>query len=138
MVSSRSRWTMPLLRLSMGLFLALWGIDKLVASAGAARIFGHFYHLTIGPGPVRVAGVLEVLLGALLAIGWMRRPAAWIALVLTAGSALASWRQILDPWGRLGLGPGGTHLFLASIVLTAVSVVLVLNADDAAFTPGGH
>ncbi len=47
MPGSPSRWTMPLLRISMGLFLALWGVDKLVASAGAAHIFGHriVYHV---------------------------------------------------------------------------------------------
>lgn len=137
-MSSGSRWTIPLLRISMGLFLALWGVDKLVASAGAAHIFGHFYHVAIGPALVRVAGVLEVLLGAILAVGWWRRPAAWLALALTAGASVASWRQILDPWGRLGIGPGGSHLFLASIVLTAVSVVLVLDADAPTFARRGR
>jgi hypothetical protein len=52
-------------------------------------------------------------------------------LLVNAVSTLASWRQILDPWGRLGLGPGGTHLFLASIVIMAVSVALVLEAEAA-------
>ncbi len=47
-----------------------------------------------------------------------------------------SWRQILDPWGRLGIGPDGSHLFLASVVLTAVSIVLVLEAATPACTRG--
>lgn len=34
MPSVLSRWTMFALRLSTGLFLALWGIDKLVSSDG--------------------------------------------------------------------------------------------------------
>jgi len=59
----------------------------------------------------------------------LRRPVVWIVLVANGVSTLASWRQILDPWGLLGLGPGGTHLFLASIVLMAVSVVLVLEVE---------
>ena len=56
---------------------------------------------------------------------------AWIALLVNFVSTAASWRQILDPWGILGLTDGGAHLFLASIVIMAASVVLVLNARDA-------
>ena len=94
--------------------------------------------MTVGSGLVRTAGAAEVLLGVLLAVGLFRRPVAWLALALNTASTMASWRQILDPWGRLGLGPGGTHLFLASVVLHAVSVVLVLNAHDATFTFDGR
>jgi hypothetical protein len=54
---------------------------------------------------------------------------------VNATSALASWKQILDPWGLWGLREGGNaHLFLASIVVTAAAVVLVLNARDDTFT----
>lgn len=49
-------------------------------------------------------------------------------------STVARWKQILDPWGILGLTDGGAHLFLASIVITAASIVLVLNARDATLT----
>lgn len=34
-----SRWTMPILRVGMGVFLALWGLDKLFAVEGSMRIF---------------------------------------------------------------------------------------------------
>lgn len=129
-----SRWTMPILRIAMGLFLALWGADKLVAAIGAQGIFDKFYRVPIGVSAVQLAGIAEVLLGVLLAVGLFRTPVAWIALALNLTSTLASWRQILDPWGLLGLGKGGTHLFLASIVLLAVSVVLVLNAADDTLT----
>ncbi len=128
---SHSRWTLPLLRWSMGLFLALWGVDKLVAAAGAQRIFASFYQVPIGPTVVQLAGAAEIGLGLLLAVGLFRVPVAWVTLAVNTVSTVASWRQILDPWGLLGLGKGGSHLFLASIVLLAVSVVLVLEARDA-------
>lgn len=123
-----SRWTVPLLRWSMGLFLVLWGVDKLVAAGGAQRIFASFYNVPIGPAAVQVAGAAEIALGLLLAAGLFRAPVAWLTLAVNAVSTVASWRQILDPWGLLGLGKGGSHLFLASIVLLAVSIVLVLEA----------
>lgn len=130
MAAVYSRWTMPVLRIGMGIFLALWGVDKIVASEGAAGIFDHFYGIDLGPAMVQAAGVAEILLGLLLAVGLFRVPVAWIALIVNAISTFASWRQILDPWGLFGLTEGGTHLFLASIVIMAANIVIVLNARD--------
>lgn len=129
-----SRWTMPLLRVGMGLFLALWGIDKLAATEGSIGIFSTFYGLDVGALVIQTAGVAEILLGVLLAVGLFRVPVAWIALAVNTVSTLGSWRQILDPWGWFGLTDGGTHLFLASIVIMAANVVIVLNARDDTFT----
>lgn len=126
-----SRWTMPVLRVGMGVFLALWGVDKLAATEGGQGIFSHFYGVEAGVALVQAAGVAEILLGVLLAVGLFRVPAAWIALAVNGVSTAASWRQIVDPWGWFGLTDGGTHLFLASIVIMAANVVLVLNARDA-------
>lgn len=125
-----SRWTMPLLRISMGLFLLLWGVDKLLDTEGAGRIFDNFYHVPVGPVLVRGAAVVEILVAICLAVGLFRRVSAWAALLMISVSTIGSWKQILDPWGLLGLTDGGTHLFLASIPLVAVAVVLVLNASD--------
>ena len=72
--------------------------------------------------------VAEIVLGVLLAVGLFRVPVAWIALAVNTVSTLGSWRQILDPWGWLGLTEGGAHLFLASIVIMAANVVIVMNA----------
>lgn len=129
-----SKWTMPILRVGMGLFLALWGIDKLVATEASQGIFSHFYGVEAGPSLVQLAGAAELLLGVLLAAGLFRVPVAWIALAVNAASTGASWRQILDPWGLLGLTDGGAHLFLASIVIMAANLVLVLEARDATWT----
>ncbi|NIP60916.1 MAG: DoxX family membrane protein [Gemmatimonadetes bacterium] len=132
---SLHRLTMPILRIGMGVFLAYWGVDKLVALEGSVGIFSSFYGLDVGAIVVQVAGVAEIGLGALLAVGLFRIPMAWIQLVVNGVSTLASWRQILDPWAVLGIRDGGNaHLFLASIVITAASVVLVLNAPDDALT----
>lgn len=131
---SAARWTMPLLRISMGLFLALWGVDKLAATEGSIGIFSTFYGVDVGALLIQTAGVAEILLGVLLAVGLFRVPVAWIALAVNAVSTLGSWRQILDPWGWLGLTDGGGHLFLASIVIMAANVVIVLNARDGTLT----
>lgn len=130
-----SRWTMPVLRVGMGLFLAYWGADKLVATEDSLGIFSSFYGLDVGRLAVQAAGVAEIVLGALLAVGLFRVPAAWIQLGVNGVSTVSSWRQIVDPWAVLGLREGGNaHLFLASIVIMATSVVLVLNARDDTWT----
>lgn len=130
----RRRWTLPVLRVGMGLFLVAWGMDKLAATEGSIGIFSTFYGLDVGALVIQAAGVAEILLGILLAVGLFRVPVAWIALAVNAVSTFASWRQILDPWGWLGLTEGGTHLFLASIVVLAANVALVLEARDATWT----
>lgn len=134
MSATHSRWTMPILRVGMGIFLALWGVDKLAATQASQGIFSHFYGIQAGPALVQAAGVAEIVLGLTLAVGLFRIPMAWAALAVNAISTGASWRQIVDPWGWFGLTTGGTHLFLASIVILAVSVVLVLNARDDGWT----
>lgn len=133
-MADHSRWTMPLLRIGMGLFLAAWGVDKLVATEGSVGTFSHFYGMDLGAAVLQVFGVAEILLGAALAVGLFRVATAWIQLLVNGVSTVASWKQILDPWGLFGLTDGGTHLFLASIVITAASIVLVLNARDATLT----
>lgn len=129
-----SPWTMPILRIGMGLFLALWGIDKLAATGGSIGIFSTFYGLDVGALVIQAAGVAEIALGVFLAVGLFRVPVAWIALAVNTVSTVGSWRQILDPWGWLGLTDGGAHLFLASIVIMAANVVIVLNARDDVWT----
>lgn len=132
--SPYSRWTMPVLRIGMGLFLAMWGVDKLVATEGAVGIFSHFYGVDVGTVLIQAAGIGEILLGILLAVGLFRVPMAWLALLANTVSTVASWKQILDPWGLLGITEGGSHLFLASIVVMAANVVIVLNARDGTWT----
>lgn len=129
-----SRWTMPILRIGMGIFLVAWGIDKWMATEGSIGIFANFYGADVGAALVQAFGAAEVLLGLALAAGLFRVLTAWTQLLVNGVSTVASWRQILDPWGVFGLTDGGTHLFLASIVITAASIVLVLNARDAFFT----
>lgn len=130
-----SPWTMPLLRIGMGLFLVMWGVDKLVATEGSLGIFSHFYGIEAGPSLVQIAGAAEIVVALALAAGLFRVATAWIQLAMNAVSTLASWKEILDPWSIWGIRDGGnSHLFLASIVITAVSAVLVVNARDDTFT----
>ncbi len=132
MTQPLSSWTMPILRFGMGVFVAAWGLDKLMATEVGQRIFSGAYSVNLGATLVQVAGVAEIVLGLALAAGLLRVVAAWLVLAINLASTRSVWRQILDPWGAIGLTDGDSvnHLFLASIVIVAASVVLVLNARD--------
>lgn len=131
-----SPWTMPILRIGMAVFLAYWGFDKIMDTGGAQGIYAGFYQIEgASVSFVQIAGGLQVAYSLILGLGLLRVPAAWVQLAMNTVSTGASWRQILDPWAVWGLREGGNaHLFLASIVVMAVSVVLVLNARDDVFT----
>ena len=132
MTQPLSSWTMPVLRFGMGLFIAAWGLDKLMATEVGQGIFSGAYSVELAASAVRAAGIAEIVLGLALAAGFLRFVTAWLVLAINLASTLSVWRQILDPWGAIGLtdGDGVNHLFLASIVIVAASVVLVLNARD--------
>jgi uncharacterized membrane protein YphA (DoxX/SURF4 family) len=132
MTQPLSSWTMPTLRFGMGVFIAAWGLDKLMATEVGQRIFSGAYSVNLGATLVQVAGIAEIVLGLALAAGLLRVVTAWLVLAINLTSTLSVWRQILDPWGAIGLTDGDSvnHLFLASIVIVAASVVLVLNARD--------
>jgi anti-sigma factor RsiW len=84
------RWALVILRGSLGAFLLLWGIGKLVVRAGTAAI-----------SPTLFSGLatLEVVLAAFILLGVWRRWSYGAALVVHVGTLLLLWGQLHDPWG---------------------------------------
>jgi len=123
-----------LLRISLGGFLALWGIDKLVASDDTVKIFSHFYKLPIGTSIVWIIGWLEILLGLSIGIGFKRKYSYLIGLIVHLISTVSSWKQLLDPWGKYLIDGKNSHLFLASIPVLATFIVLYFNREDGTYT----
>lgn len=125
--------TNVLLRIGLGFFLLLWGVDKLVATEGAKGIFSNFYLMDIGVGPVQILGAAEILLGAAIMAGLFRTLSYGLGLAAHGVSTIASWKQLLDPWGLIWGGPNA-HLFLAAIPVLAAFIVLFLNRHDTYMT----
>ena len=65
--------SMLLLRVSMGILMLLWGIDKLINVDHSARVAESFY-LGVGSQEMvlRIFGVLEIALGVLVVLGLLR------------------------------------------------------------------
>jgi len=117
-----------ILRLGLGAFLLLFGIDKLVAPATAVEVMTQYYGLTIAHGMVLAAGVLEILLGLAFLAGWWKTLSYGLGLLLHAVSTLATYRELLTPFGA-------NHLFLAAIPVLAAFIALFLLRRYDTFTP---
>ena len=83
-------WALAILRGSLGVFLLLWGIGKLVVPAGAA---------SSSPQLANGVAMLEAVLAAFILLGLWRRWSYAAAFAVHVGSLLLLWRTLEDPWG---------------------------------------
>lgn len=118
---------LALLRVSLGLFLAFWGLDKIVAPEGTVGIYSHFYFLTITPAVAQALGVLEILLGMAYAGGLLRTWTYGAGFALHALSTLSTWKQLIDPWGYLFRHDQNFHLFWAAVPVLAAFWAVFAN-----------
>lgn len=111
------------LRISIGMLLVIWGIDKVVNVEHAVRVSEKFYwNLFNAPALLTGFGLAEMLLGLLVVVGLARRICYPLTLVVLGFGALATWQSILDPWGWVL--EGSNVLFYPSLIILAGAVVL--------------
>jgi putative oxidoreductase len=122
-----------LLRLTLGLFLLQWGVEKFVVPESAAAIWGHFYGLSIDRTLGYAFGAVEIALAVCLFLGVLRTVAYAAAMGLHAVSVAVSWRQLIDPWAD-----PANHLFIAGVPVLGgfVALFLLRRWDRGAFAGG--
>lgn len=124
------RWALAVLRVSLGVFLLLWGVEKFVIPTTTVRIWDTFYGVGLGASLVPLVGAVESVLALAIVVGLWRRVSYGLGLLVHAVSVLSSWRQLIDPWG-LRSGGSPNHLFLAGVPVLAGFVALyLLRARD--------
>jgi uncharacterized membrane protein YphA (DoxX/SURF4 family) len=109
------------LRITLGLFLLQWGVEKFVVPQNTVAIWQYFYGLNIPQTLGYVFGVAEIAIAGCLFLGLFRTIAYGAALALHAVSVSVSWRQLLDPWGD-----AANHLFIASVPVLGALIALFL------------
>jgi putative oxidoreductase len=121
------------LRVTLGLFLLQWGVEKFVVPQSTASIWVDFYGLNVPQTLGYVFGAVEIAIAGCLFLGEFRTAAYGAALALHGVSVLVSWRQLLDPWGD-----PANHLFIASVpVLGALVALFLLRHWDRGVSTAG-
>jgi uncharacterized membrane protein YphA (DoxX/SURF4 family) len=115
-----------ILRVTLGLFLLQWGIEKFVVPQNTVLIWGYFYGLDVPQVLSYLFGTVEIAIAICLFLGLYRTVSYGAALALHAVSVLVSWRQLLDPWSD-----PANHLFIAGVpVLGAFAALFLLRRWD--------
>ena len=109
------------LRITLGLFLLQWGVEKFVVPENTPAIWSHFYGFEIPPGIGYAFGAAEMAIAICLFLGRFLTAAAGAALALHAVTVLVSWRQLFDPWGD-----PVNHLFIAGVPVLGALIALFL------------
>lgn len=111
------------LRVSIGLLMVIWGVDKLVnVEHGLAVSEGFYLGLFSAPILLQLFGVLQILLGVGVIVGIARRILYSLLLLITGATVLGVWKSIVDPWGWVL--EGSNVLFYPSLIVFAASLVL--------------
>jgi putative oxidoreductase len=109
------------LRITLGLFLLQWGVEKFVVPQSNVAIWSTFYGIAIAPALGYVFGAAEIAIAVCLFLGLWRTVAYGAALALHAVTVLVSWRPLLQPWAD-----PVNHLFIASVPVLGALVALFL------------
>jgi uncharacterized membrane protein YphA (DoxX/SURF4 family) len=109
------------LRITLGLFLLQWGVEKFVVPEANVFIWGHFYGMEVSQTLGYIFGGLEIAIALCIIVGQFRTVTYGAALLLHAVTVLVTWRQLIDPWGD-----PINHLFTAGIPVLGGFVALFL------------
>ncbi len=121
--------TLLFLRVSVGLLVLIWGIDKVVDFEHAQGISDRFYlGLFSSALLLQIWGVFQSAIGALTIAGLFRRWVYPVVVAINAVSMLGVWRSIVDPWGWVL--EGTNVLFFPSLIILAASLLLWAYRDE--------
>jgi putative oxidoreductase len=109
------------LRLTLGVFLLQWGVEKFVVPGNTPAIWGHFYGVSLPQATAYLFGAVEIAIAVCLFLGLWRTVSYGAATLLHAVTVIVSWRQLVDPWAD-----PVSHLFIASVPVLGGFVALFL------------
>lgn len=118
---------LAILRIALGLFLLVWGLEKFIVTERSVAIYGYFYGISVSTTVTYALGALESALALAIIIGAFRRWSYGIALLVHAATTVATVRLIIDPWGLISGEP--QHLYLAAVPILAAFAALYLLRD---------
>ncbi|MGF1703430.1 hypothetical protein L4D09_24365 [Photobacterium makurazakiensis] len=124
----KSNLSISLLVLRIGIFIVFlfWGLDKIVLTEHAIKVFSGFYGLNISPGVMISLGIGQILFLIAFVLGLWRNKTYLAILVLHLVSTLSAFGKYLDPFNNL--------LFFAAWPMLAACLALYLLRDYDTYT----
>lgn len=121
--------SLALLRVSLGLLMVWWGLDKLVNVNHGLAVSARFYGGAFSSAALLQAfGIAQTILGALVIAGALRRVVYPGLALITAATLLGVWKSIIDPWGWFL--EGANALFYPSVIIFAGALILIAFRDE--------
>lgn len=122
-------WTLALLRVSLGWLLVIWGADKMFNVEHGMAVANKFYFGFLAvESALRLGGALQMLVGLAVVVGFARRWAYPVQLLINSASLLAVMPSVVDPWGWVF--EGSNELFYPSLIIFAGNLLLIAYRDD--------
>ena len=120
-------WSLLLLRVGTGLLLILWGSLRVMNPEAGPGLAHNYYFGLLDLQALQVTfGAAEMLIGALVVFGLLRRLAYPLQALILIPGTLVLWRFLLDPLGIWLLSSEDSQiLFFPSITLAAATLVLI-------------
>lgn len=126
----RTALALLLLRLALGYFFVVWGVNKLLTPEQTAEIFGYFYGVRVPPWLPHALGVAQTVLAAAIVVGLLRGPAYLAGLLVHTATMVITARLLAMPF-LIEDGFPVNRLYAASVPTWAALIALyLLRAED--------
>lgn len=117
------------LRIALGLFILVWGIAKFVQQDLWLQMFPMIYWgFAVGATVLAVFGIVEIVLAAMLILGWKVTIAAWIGFLIQLSTTVALIGRIAAPYGMVEADPVKPNIVLfGTVVILAAWLAIALS-----------
>lgn len=117
------------LRIALGLFILVWGIAKFVQQDFWLQMFPMIYWgLAVGATVLAVFGIVEIVLAAMLILGWKVTIAAWIGFLIQLLTTVALIGRIAAPYVMVEADPVKPNIVLfGTVVILGAWLALALS-----------
>jgi len=124
------------LRIGLGLFILVWGLAKFTQKEMWIKMFPMLYWgIAVGGGILAAVGIVELLLAAMLILGYKVRIAAWIGFGIQLLTAVAIIGRIVSPFGMVEGAPVGPNIVLfGTVPILAAWLALALSGKAGAYS----
>lgn len=117
------------LRIALGLFILVWGIAKFVQQDFWLQMIPMIYWgLVVGAAVLAVFGIVEIVLAAMLILGWKVTIAAWIGFLIQLLTTVALIGRIAAPYVMVEADPVKPNIVLfGTVVILGAWLALALS-----------